>query len=56
MKLIAVFLMILLVLMIAKTYVFSFRFQSPKNYAETGPQFDLKTQDYVMVIEDIIGG
>lgn len=43
MKLIAVFLMILLVLMIAKTYVFSFRFQSPKNYAETGPQFDLKT-------------
>ena len=42
MKLIAVFLMILLVLMIAKTYVFSFRFQSPKNYAETGPQFDLK--------------
>ena len=43
MKLIAVFLMILLVLMIAKTYVFSFRFQSPKDYAEAGPQFDLKT-------------
>jgi len=43
MKLIAAFFLILAVLVIAKTYVFSFRFQSPKDYAETGPQFDLKT-------------
>jgi len=43
MKLIAAFFLILAVLVIAKTYVLSFRFQSPKDYAETGPQFDLKT-------------
>ncbi|OIQ45692.1 MAG: hypothetical protein BM558_02780 [Roseobacter sp. MedPE-SW] len=43
MKLLAACLVILLIAVIAKTYLFSFRFQSPRDYAQTGPQFDLKT-------------
>jgi hypothetical protein len=43
MKLIVACLLILLIVMVAKTYLLSFRFQSPTNYAETGPQFDLRT-------------
>lgn len=43
MKLLVACLVILLVAMIAKTYLFSFRFQSPRDYAETGPQFDITT-------------
>lgn len=42
MKLLAACLVILLIAIIAKTYLFSFRFQSPNDYAETGPHFDLK--------------
>ncbi|WP_299927080.1 DUF3833 domain-containing protein [uncultured Pelagimonas sp.] len=42
MKLFAACLLILLIAIIAKTYLFSFRFQSPNDYAQTGPQFDLK--------------
>ena len=43
MKLLVACLVILLVAIVAKTYLFSFRFQSPQDYAGTGPQFDLKT-------------
>lgn len=43
MKLFAACLVILLIAMIAKTYLLSFRSQSPQDYADTGPQFDLKT-------------
>ncbi len=42
MKLIAACLLILLIAIIAKTYLFSFRFQSPDDYVDSGPQFDLK--------------
>lgn len=41
MKLLTILLAIVLLLMIAKTYLFSFRFQSPDDYADTGPQFIL---------------
>ena len=44
MKLLVACLVVLLVAIVAKTYLFSFRFQSPQDYAGTGPQFDLKTQ------------
>lgn len=43
MKFLLALLAIALVAIIAKTYLFSFRFQSPADYAGTGPQFDLKT-------------
>lgn len=43
MKLLVACLVVLLVAIVAKTYLFSFRFQSPQDYAGTGPQFDLKT-------------
>ena len=43
MKLLVACLVIFLVAIVAKTYLFSFRFQSPQDYAGTGPQFDLKT-------------
>lgn len=43
MKLLVACLVIFLIAVFAKTYLFSFRFQSPRDYAETGPQFDLKT-------------
>ena len=41
MKLLTALLLIVLVAMIAKTYLLSFRFQSPEDYAGTGPEFDL---------------
>ncbi|OED50527.1 hypothetical protein AB838_01920 [Rhodobacteraceae bacterium (ex Bugula neritina AB1)] len=41
MKLLTVLLLIALVAMIAKTYLLSFRFQSPQDYAGTGPEFIL---------------
>ncbi|AHD02091.1 DUF3833 family protein [Leisingera methylohalidivorans] len=41
MKLLIAILLIALVAMIAKTYWLSFRFQSPEDYADTGPQFVL---------------
>ncbi|NSY37720.1 DUF3833 family protein [Leisingera sp. ANG59] len=41
MKLLTLCLAIALLAMIAKTYVFSFRFQSPQEYEGTGPQFVL---------------
>ncbi|KIC35107.1 MULTISPECIES: DUF3833 family protein [unclassified Leisingera] len=41
MKLLTICLVIALLVMIAKTYVFSFRFQSPQDYAGSGPQFVL---------------
>lgn len=43
MKLLVACLLIVLFAMIAKTFLFSFRFQSPSDYTETGPEFDLKT-------------
>ncbi|MGB7316658.1 MAG: DUF3833 domain-containing protein [Planktotalea sp.] len=43
MKILTVCLLILIVAMIAKTYIFSFRSQAANDYAGTGPQFDLKT-------------
>ncbi|MGH1414551.1 MAG: DUF3833 family protein [Pelagimonas sp.] len=41
MKIITACLVIVLIVMIAKTYIFSFRTQSPADYTNTGPQFDL---------------
>ncbi|MEX0304796.1 MAG: DUF3833 family protein [Leisingera sp.] len=41
MKLLTALLLIALVAMIAKTYWLSFRFQSPEDYAGTGPEFVL---------------
>lgn len=43
MKILAICLVVLIAVMIAKTYLFSFRSQSPSDYTGTGPQFDLKT-------------
>ncbi|CUH88972.1 hypothetical protein PH5382_02916 [Phaeobacter sp. CECT 5382] len=43
MKLLVACLLIVLFAMIAKTFLFSFRFQSPSDYTETGPEFDLTT-------------
>lgn len=41
MNFVAICLVIALLAIIAKTYLLSFRFQSPKDYAVTGPQFVL---------------
>ncbi|KIC25487.1 MULTISPECIES: DUF3833 family protein [unclassified Leisingera] len=41
MKLLTLCLAIALLAMIAKTFLFSFRFQSPPDYADTGPHFIL---------------
>lgn len=41
MKMLTALLFIALVAMIAKTWFFSFRFQSPEDYADTGPDFIL---------------
>lgn len=41
MKLVIACLMIALIAVIAKTYFFSFKFQAPEGYANTGPQFEL---------------
>ncbi|MEP3332768.1 DUF3833 domain-containing protein [Sedimentitalea sp.] len=43
MKLILALLLIVLAVMVAKTMLFSFRAQTPSDYANTGPQFALKT-------------
>ena len=41
MKLLSLLLFLLLLAMLAKTYVFAFRSQSPRDYADQTPQFDL---------------
>lgn len=41
MKLLTLALALIVLVMIAKTYMFSFRFQSPEGYADTRPQFIL---------------
>jgi hypothetical protein len=43
MKLLSLLLALLLIAGVAKTYIFAFRGQSPADYAQTGPAFDLKT-------------
>ncbi|MCE8556600.1 DUF3833 domain-containing protein [Ruegeria pomeroyi] len=41
MKLLTVALLVIVAAMVVKTYLLSFRFQSPQDYADTGPQFVL---------------
>mgnify|MGYP000029020600 CR=1 FL=1 len=41
MKLLSLCLVVVVIAMLAKTYLFSFKFQSPADYAGTGPQFEL---------------